>query len=78
VTGEAQVINNGNPSRSFSTSCTSGKAVGGGWSSSDLTVRFDVDISAPSADGSAWTLTVTRTAGNTSTITPYAVCITAG
>ena len=41
VTGTPQAINNGNPTRSFTTSCPAGKkAVAGGWSSSDLSVRF--------------------------------------
>ena len=40
-------------------------------------MHFGVDVNMPSADGSSWNLTVTRDAGNTSTITPYVICMTA-
>jgi hypothetical protein len=71
------VINNGNPTQAFTTSCPAGKkVVGGGYSTNDIVSVFTANVDGPSADGQSWLLTLTRISGTTQ-VTPYAICMTA-
>jgi hypothetical protein len=77
VTGATGVINNGNPTQAFTTSCPADKkVVGGGYSTNDINTVFTTHVDGPSADGQSWLVTLTRSVG-TAQVTPYAICMTA-
>ena len=60
---------------SAQTGCPAGKlAVGGGVSLADPQGAVFVSQSRPTADGTAWAVTVFNFFEETNTLTPYAVC----
>jgi hypothetical protein len=79
VAGDSALIDNSNSSETMTVGCPDGKVVVGGGHSATNPGVIHMNSSGPAADGSSWTVVVERPlfGGGSTTVTPYAICVTA-